>query len=276
MPAALATVASIVGVFVAIDSLTSAARLRRTVSFWTDQLQVTDIAKDHAVIRSLHRDATARLIALQAYPGRRLFVWVMLALLPIYAIGTSAFLAGTIATDDFTYRKLLEQGVDPFSVVLSCLGLLLALFKAADVLVHRRVLALRYLKGEGVTTKKEFSEGRPITEALEMTRWQFLLFGLFCIGFSLLTAAIGFALGFPRGDSPDATTLPEWWVILLFAGVMLAFLGLLTVVEMFTQKRDDWVHPSNHLPGGESHVVDERITRTKRLLRVFGHNVSNT
>lgn len=266
MPAAVATVASIIGVFVAIDQLTSGSRLRRQASFWAEQIGAADLVQDRAVAQSLYRETTSRLIALQAYPGRRLSGWVTLAFFSIYSVGATAFLTGTMATDDFTYRKLREQGVDPLFLLISWSTLQLALYKVANVFVQRRLMARHYLEGGSLTTKAQFNENElDTTEGIKQSAWDIFRVMMGTAGACLLIAATSFAAGLPRADSPDATTLPEWLFFVVMAGLLLFFLGLFPVMDMFNQERSGWEHPRKPLPVAETPHPAERLTLMKRL-----------
>lgn len=242
----VATVASLVGVVVAVGQLTSASRLRRRASFWREQLQGNDLPQDYAVAQSFHRDATARLIALQAYPGWKIFAWVSFALISAYAVGTVTFLTGTLSTDGLTFPNLTDQGVDPFLTLVSAVPFFsLALIQSCTVIVQRRLLARRYLQGLDLTTKRKFNEGgREITD-LGLTVGDGIRVFLFCGGVFLLISAVSFGSGLRIENPSVAVELPGWWWFIMPLGSFLVLQGIFPVIDMFNQKRDHWEHPRN-------------------------------
>ena len=58
----------IVGALASVPTLTLGTRLRNRISFWSSQVQGTDLDYDSRFAESMRRDATARLVALEAYP----------------------------------------------------------------------------------------------------------------------------------------------------------------------------------------------------------------
>ena len=269
---AVAIAASLAGVLVAVSQLTSTSRLRRDSKFWSEQMQSMDLEQDRAVAQSLCRDATARLIALQAYPARKVFAWVFLALLSVYSVGAAGHAAGTLATGDYTYRTFQEQGLDPASTIL--LGVVifnLALVQVSAVVERRGILAQRYLEGLGLTTSPQLDERR---EDAPVGRRQSCLGFMGVMGFGLgiflLVAVMSFAIGLPKGDAPDASTIPDWLFIPLVVGVPLALAGLSPVLDMFHPERIDWVHPRALPLQPEIPQTDERLSWVKRLRLRFG------
>lgn len=269
LPVAVATVASLVGVLVAIGQLTSASRLRRRATFWREQLQGTDVPQDYAVAQSFHREATARLVALQAYPGWKLFMWVSVALLGAYALGTVAFITGSLSTDGLTFPNLKDQGVDPFLTLVAVWPLFgLSLYNSCTVIVQRRLLSRRYLQGLDLSTKRKFNKlGKEITDGVDLkqTGWAQIRAFLFCGGMYLLISGVSFASGLQIEEPSAAAEIPAWWYPLVFVGVFLVIQGVEPVVDMFNQERDDWEHPRN-LPSHAEAPQDERETWMKRLV----------
>lgn len=261
----VATVASLVGVVVAVGQLTSASRLRRRASFWREQLQGNDLPQDYAVAQSFHRDATARLIALQAYPGWKIFAWVSFALISAYGVGTVAFLTGSLSTDGLTFPNLTDQGVDPFLPLVSAVPFFnMALIQSCTVIVQRRLLAHRYLQGLDLTTKPKISEeGHEITD-LKLTVGDGIRVFLFCGGVFLLISVVSFGSGLRIEDPSVAAEIPGWWYLFVTLGVFLVIQGIFPVRDMFNQKRDAWEHPRKLPPQAEVPQAGQ-VTWMKRL-----------
>lgn len=266
LSAAAATVASLVGVVIAVGQLTSASRLRRRASFWREQLQGNNLPQDYAVAQSFHRDATARLIALQAYPGWIVFVWVFIALIAALAVGGMAFSIQSISTDGFTFPNVTsyESSSDIPSqreasflilpIAVPCF--FLALCGSCNFIVLRRLLARRYLQGLDLRQDQHIR--------IRLSFWAQIRVFLFCGGVALLIFVVSFQTSLRMEDPSVAAELPDWWALIQLLVAFLLFQGFFPVMDMFAQEADDWEHPRN-LPSQAEASQAGQVTWRKRL-----------
>jgi hypothetical protein len=100
----LATAASAVGILVALDQITAVARLRRQVSFWNDLRMNNPLPSDAEAFQSLERAATAKIIAFQALPARKLLFPAFAFIAGISTAWQVGYEVGRIPTADFSWR----------------------------------------------------------------------------------------------------------------------------------------------------------------------------
>lgn len=221
-------------------------------------MQGNNLPQDYAVAQSFHRDATARLIALQAYPGWIVFAWVLFALIAALAVGDLAFSIESISTDGFTFPNVTSQREAPFlilAIAVSCF--FLALCGSCNFIVQRRLLARRYL--QGLNLRQDLHIIR-----IRLSFWAELRVFLFCGGVSLLIFVVSFETGLRMEDPSVAAELPDWWALIQLLVAFLVFQGLFPVMDMFTQELDDWEHPRN-LPSQAETSQAGQVTWRKRL-----------
>jgi hypothetical protein len=234
--AVIAAISALGGLFVVIEQMTTAARLRREATFWRECREAATREDDIAVLDRLFRAATARVIGIQLIPARKL-------LMPTYVLllGLGVAFAGAGAL-----FVIPEQPVNfweglPFAA-LGILGLYL-LFKALTgisvILLGRRHVARQYLHDvEGELPS--FPEGN---ERLFASKPLWLSFVSFSAG--MWAAAVG--AGFAAADEPDGT----WPAFLAFyAALILLLFGIPAIKSLLEKDRIHLFHPHPGLAGG--------------------------
>lgn len=270
LPALVAAAASLLGIVVGIGQLTSAARLRRRATFWSEQLSAAELAHDRAVAQSLHRETTANLIALQAYPSKTLLWQAQFILIGLYGVGATGYLAGTLAPNNITFQNLRDQGTEPVLLLVLVTTLNLGLANVASILERRRRVARWYLDGRDLAREQQGDEdansNHSFLDSLGLLA--------FSTGICLLIAVVSFAAGIPKGETSSLALASGWYLGGVMAGVPLTLLGLRTVLKRFSRSSNDWLHPRVlspeakrlHTAEPQSHVetgVEEKGSESK-------------
>lgn len=195
----------------------------------------------------MHREATANLVALEAFPGRTLLWQAQFILIGLYGVGATGYLAGTLAPNRITFQNLRDQGTEPVLLLVLVTTLDLGLANVASILERRRQLARRYLDGQDLVRE------RPGDEDAESTHSFLDSLGLlaFSTGICLLIAVVSFAAGTPKGGNPSLALASGWYLTGLVAGVPLIVLGLGTVLRRFFRASNEWRHPQVLSPEAE-------------------------
>lgn len=235
----VAVVTSLVAIVSAVRELGSASRLRRRATYWREQLTTPELqVEDRQVFLSLYREASAQVVALQAYPSRKLARSASLyVLLPLITLITTTYAAGTTyvtCAAELPYEAFVLSIVSPFV-------LLLGVQTTANTVVQRRVLASRYLNGLEVKAQGRHDEqGNAVYEGATQKWYQLLAMFGHCVGISLLLGTLSFVsaasqVGFD-GTAP-------WVSLTIVIAMALSAVGLTTVLGVFKQQSRPWVHP---------------------------------
>lgn len=244
---------ALVGVALAsLPQLTYRARLRNRISFWTSQVQGTDLEHDRKIAESLRRDATGRLLALDAYPAWR------------FLIAAYSILAGLLTAMYFGYQiarsypnlRPLRSLIDPNDVLpvftASALGFLFiwqGLFELKHVILSRRRLAARYLKAETLSRAEATRDVRSSRKMGWLNILGLLVFSVgiyvLTIGASIIGAGLTIAMveGIPIGDV-DPRRWRDGVPIFMLGSLVMAF-GLYSIAMFLLadQKEWEWKHP---------------------------------
>lgn len=245
LTAFLAAAASVLGIVVAVSQLTSASRLRRQATFWGEQSRSADSTYDRSVAQSLHRDATARIIALDAYPGKKILGPAFTTLVGLYGPIVVGYTVGSNSPNGLTLPNLSEQGIEP--IVLVCVPILvMGIFGLASVTVRRRNLASKYLAAKDLAIEHPQQSDLEATVGLIITWRTFLGVCAFSLGISLLLTLFSFIAGMPKGDP---SSFPSGWILAFVpAGFVLSLIGSSSVVNLFRQGPIAWHHPRKPKP----------------------------
>lgn len=253
VPATLAAAASLVAVVIAVAQLSAGSRLRKRASFWSEQLQASDLEHDRTVVQSLHRETLARLVGLSAYPGRMLILPALVVLMGTFGIGGVGFVAGTLAPS-VTLDALQAQGLDPWITLGVMLAWAVGIYGAASVIVRRRKIAHHYLEGQDLSrTKADLT----ILKDNILTTLGILSFS---VGTSLLVGLAGFVSGIPKGDLAVLEPVAVWIFILVFVAPTLTLLGSRAVGSLFKQDALEWEHPRALSDATDQLHVDHETT----------------
>lgn len=256
LPPAIAAVASFVAIIIPLSELGAASRARRRATFWKEHLEASPIPQDQAIAQSLYRDASAAVIAFEAYPGRKLaYPWLSLVLLPLVAVGAVAYVLGTTDSSDRSYTGLVGTLGMPF--ILS-IGVQLVM----NTVIRRRLLATQYLQGKTLDAEKRIDRnGNDVTPGNVQTIGQFLGTLVFCFGACLAVGSIGFLSGAATtgGDSGSVILVSS----LVGVGIVLTFMGGRPLGSILRQGRREWVHPQTLPPAlEESQSESGKAART--------------
>ncbi|SEQ03851.1 hypothetical protein [Arthrobacter sp. OV608] len=234
----VAVIGSLVGILVALDQITAGSRLRRQAIFWREMSQNVEVSHDAAVFQSLEREASAKLIALQALPARKLLLPAFMVTSAIAFAFSIGMALGHIPAADWNWTRAIEktseQGADmifwpliPFLIGKGILDFL-------NLLLERSQIATAYLDGRTVDVKRFRIDDRSPMDAFGWAG----LFQLLAVSLGLASTAtaIGASTG---GMSPNSWT--SW---LLLGGAALLFwpaLMLFANVQHVTTR--EWRHP---------------------------------
>ena len=226
--AVIASTASAIGAVVALDQLTVGARLRRFDEFLRASLSVDSTRRQTEVLRSLHQETVARLVATSAVPGWRLapeaITWIGALFL--------ALLFGVAGIPGSEPR----WGPIGLAVALGMLGTLSAR-RAVGLLHERRRIADDFIDG-----------GRaPLQPAVEGTVmrsghfWKQLgCAAALSLGSSLIAVGVGGLI-----VAPIAAVDPVWFVIL--GAVIFGGAGSVTRLYLRPRVGAYWLHPHPHI-----------------------------
>lgn len=268
-------VAALVGIVVAVTQLTSAARLRHKVSFWTEQITSASLDTDRALAVSVRRDATARLLALEAYPGRRFLVPSLFVLLGVLLAALVGYELGGVLPADLTLDNI-PSGVLIFPPMLGGVGFLGGgVLDLARVMRWRVRIARQYLAGESLklgyrvhmaddgVIHMEEAQGDISMSWRQLASLYFFAFASFAT-----TTLIFLEIG--AGFSLALDSLP-WLVIVLPVAGAATFVGVASIDDLFRDERLEWEHPRPLPPANEPTLTDletePNIGRWRRFLQ---------
>jgi hypothetical protein len=243
--ALLAAAASAAGILVALDQITAVARLRRQILFWSGLRTSKPLPSDAAVIRSLERDAIAKIVAFQALPAWRLLFPTFAFLTGIITAWQTGYTAGRVPATDFSWDKFqdvaLDQELEPTFLVLLPFILSMGIFGWINVFVERSRLRKAYLDGKDLKLK-EFSSGGGQWPASAVLGWRGCLQVFVCsVGAACNTAAFGAATGMRDVDAP--LPWPSWMAILFMGGAFALMAGLFVYLKVEHEIKTPWIHP---------------------------------
>lgn len=241
----LAAAASAAGILVALDQITAIARLRRQILFWSGLRTSKPLPSDAAAIQSLERAATAKIIAFQALPARRLLFPAFAFLAGISTALQIGYTAGRIPASDFSWEKFqdvaLEQGLEPVFLILIPLMLSMGIHGWVNVLVERSRLSKAYLDGKGLKLE-EFSTAGGRWPSSEVLGWRGYLQVFVCsVGAACLAVLFGAATGMREINAP--LPWPSWMSILLMVGVVALMAGFFIYLKVDSEIKTPWIHP---------------------------------
>lgn len=241
LPILVAVIASLVGVIVAVSQFTSTSRLRKRAGFWGEQVQASELKRDHQVNQSLYREAMARLVALEAYPSSKLLWPMTLIVVATYGVGGAGYVAGGLVPDRLSIDNLQEGGIEVIFLVFSVLFLAMGTSSIASVVVRRRRLARQYLEGTRLSLEKPAIQQDAETVGLNMSCLGYLGLYAFSVGTCSIIAFVSFSSAAPRGAL--LSFMGGWGAGLWMLSFLLFFVGSFTVFSLFHQETRDWEHP---------------------------------
>lgn len=243
VPTVVTIISTLVTVLIAVlTQLTSAARLRRKVAFWTEHASQRPSSYDERIAASLRRVALAKLVALDARPG-----WAVAGLFPGILLGLAyAAMAGVILyqpipspfnSGDIGHEDLWALIGGSIVIGLMSVNVLM------KVLLSRRRIVHQYLNGEtlGVSDQarnKPKSVGHFLSVAFgwkQSYKWvAWFLWPSVC----LLTGCIAYRLaaGLPYPSPGPTSTL----IVLAVLGIVN---GYLEAIRVLRAADANWHHP---------------------------------
>lgn len=259
----LASAASAAGILVALDQITAVARLRRQISFWSGLRTSKLLPSDEATIESLERAATAKIIAFQALPARRLLFPSFAFLIGVISAWQAGYTAGQIPAAELSWAKFqeiaFEQGLEPTFLILVPFIQSMGMFGWINVFVERGRIRNAYLDGKHLKLE-EFSVGGGRWPAEAVLDWRgYLQAFVCCVGAACVAAFLGAAAGMRQVNAP--LPWPTWMVMLLMGGTFALMAGLFVYLKVVHDTRTPWIHPRPlHRRAGKLTV--ERISFT--------------
>ncbi|KRF06357.1 hypothetical protein ASH00_08950 [Arthrobacter sp. Soil782] len=234
----LAILSALVGLLLAVDQLTAAARLKRESSFWREEMLASDLRHDREVMESLHRTATARLIAIKVVPARRLLVPAYFFIAGIVLTFSFAHVVGSIAPQPITLESISAAGLDVISSIFIPVLVFMGMIGIASVFIRRRHLIRSYLDGEIIADRPpRFTEDGGVWLGFRLGNWKWIVFGIFAFGLCSFTAAVGFTLGV------GVDSIQSWTALWLVASFMLLFFSFSPVPTLYRMGREKPIHP---------------------------------
>lgn len=259
LPWAQAFIALLGIALASIPSLKSTARLRSRISFWTAQGKDAELEYDRKFAGSLRRDATARLVALEAYPAWHFLAasyGTVLGLALAWVVGSDI---GTTYPATWTPERLFNgENLDmalPGLPIAGPLFLVTGVMQLARVVVLRQRVAEQYLRGEtirrGTVAVRKSDKVLAIEDAQGPMhlKWKVLL-GLLSFSSGLYIIIIVVSFGLVSGAVPGEPE-DKFLTFMLYGamlGFVLTFLGSLSVVDLFLDEKKRWSHPRDLAP----------------------------
>jgi hypothetical protein len=259
LPWAQALIALLGIALASLPSLTSKARLRNRITFWTAQGKDAKLEYDRKFAESLRRDATARLVALEAYPA-----WHFLA--ATYGTFLGVGLAWVVGSDmGGTYpdtwmpeRLFNSDNPDmalPGLPIVGPIFLVFGVMRLARVVVLRQRVAEQYLRGEtirrGTVAVRKSDKVVAIEDAQGPMHLKLsVLLGLlsFSLGLYIVIIVVSFSVvsGAIPGKPDDSFLTFVLYGAML--GTMLTLIGALSVIDLFLDEKKRWNHPRELFP----------------------------
>lgn len=241
----------IVGALASLPSLTLGTRLRNRINFWSSQVQATDLDYDSKFAESMRRDATARLVALEAYPMWRSLTSAYgfyFGLIMAVAVGFEIGEAYPVWAPErlwFSADTDLFPGMK-FAGFLFILG---GVIEFVSVGVARHRVARQYRKAEVITRGRIVvvnpDQSRSIESAqgpLEIRLGGWLALTAFSLGVYVVTILVTAAVVLGAPLKPGDPYLPYAILGLSFGGVLTLFAGA-SVLSLIQDENETWKHP---------------------------------
>lgn len=227
------------GLLLSLPQLTSRARLRRRMSFWAEQIQSTDIAYDRDVAEGFRRQATAKLLAVEAYPAYTLLVPLYSAFIGLLSAFSSGAVLGEVYPNHVSIESLAasESGtgallfglVGPGFIYVSILGM-------ASVVGARRDVADKYLTARVMKRQAREPFRIPVAEVFRVVA--------FTLGVYLFIVCLIFWLVVGNEALTEMTALGSRVLIGSVLGAILLMLVGGPLVQRFFEPTDAaWKHP---------------------------------
>ncbi|UKA52173.1 hypothetical protein LFT48_21685 (plasmid) [Arthrobacter sp. FW305-123] len=241
----LTAAASTVGILVALDQITAVARLRRQILFWSGLRTSKPRRSDAAMIESLERSATAKIISYQAVPAWRLLFPTLVFLIGLSTAWQAGYAAGRIPSPDFSWDKFqeaaFEQGAEPIFLVMVPFLAHAGICGWLNVIAERSRLHKAYLDGKNLKVE-EFSVAGGNWPATAILGWlDYLQIFVFSIGVTGWAVLLGAAQGMRDVNAP--LPWPAWMGIITIGGAAAVMAGLFAFLKMYVAIRTLWIHP---------------------------------
>lgn len=242
----------LLGLLLSLPQLTSAARFRRRMSFWAEQVQSTDIGYDRDIAEGFRRQASAKLLAVEAYPAYKFLVPLYSAFIGLLsAFGFGASLGG-VYPKPVSAESLSAQEPGALAFGLTGLGFVFAsIVGMAAVVDFRRQVADKYLKAQVIERGQKISLGAKNQVVVEHVREPFKVpwgraLGVvaFSLGLYVLVVNVVFTLRIGFSALDEMTTLGGSILFLSTIGAILltSFVGPI-IWNLFVPGDARWKHP---------------------------------
>ena len=275
----VAAVSALAAVVTVVAALSKGARLRHRAEMLRNEMAVSTVPHDRAVLLSLHREAMAQIVARLAVRPWRLCVVLILYLL---GLPMATFAASWSAVEVRAHLDPDWNGVHaahvpwPILALLITLALLLLLVGTSELLkcrIERVRVEKLYLDGRDVDRSLLKARGlRPSAEDLAWAmdgtissgrrarrRMGFEVWWLSLIPWVLMLCA-GFLL--PGGSDPAAVAQAfSMMMLILILGLPVSKSAVLTNFDR-TPVLDDWVHPRPPSPAEQIRTEIEMAQRS--------------
>lgn len=248
-------VAALVGIVVAVTQLTSAARLQRKISFWTEQIVSSSFDTDRTLAVSVRRDTTARLLALEAYPAYRFLIPSLFVLSGVLLGVLTGYELGGVLPADLTLDNIPSGATILLAIPVGVLILVGGTFELARVMRWRVRIVWKYLNGEALRrgrTAHVAGDGVIHVEEAQgdiSMSWRQLA-GLYLFAFASFATITLISLEIGAGYRAALEAFP-WLVIVIPLSGTVAFIGVLMMEDIFSGERLRWEHPRPLPPANE-------------------------
>lgn len=235
-----------------LPQLTSRARLRRQMEFWAGQVQSTDIGYDRDVAEGFRRQASAKLLGVEAYPAYKFLFSLYVAFIGLLSAFSFGAELGAIYPGPVTSRTFSEQGLSGGVLEVSGAGFfIVSIILMATVVEFRRQVADKYLHAQVIERgrKKMLAEnGRYVSEdvrkRLEPSAARVLGVIAFSVGNYVLVVNAVFVLRVGLDVVGDMTTLGTSVLLWSTVGaILLSVVAAPIVWELLFPSEPGWRHP---------------------------------
>lgn len=219
-----------------LPQLTSRARLRRKMSFWAEQVQSTDIGYDRDLAEGFRRQASAKLLAVEAYPAYTFLIPLYVALTGLLGAFLFGAQLGAIYPHPVDARSLLAL-VPPPELIYEVSGpgfIFVAVFWMTRVIESRRQIADKYLTARVIERKGPERSNAPWARVIGLMAFSVGSYGLI----------VTFVFILRIGPAASAMTTFSSFVVSLSAlGSLMATVAGFVVWEHSVRGAPSWKHP---------------------------------
>lgn len=259
LPWAQALIALLGIALASLPSLTSKARLRSRITFWAAHGKDSQFEYDRRFAESLRRDATARLVALEAYPAWHFLSATYVTFLGIAFAWVVGADMGRTYPATWTPERLLDSNNPDMAMPgLPTIGPLLLVagaMRLARVVILRRRVAEQYLRGETIRRGTVAVQKSERVVAIEYAqgpmhlKWSVLL-GLlaFSLGLYIIIIVVSFWVSSGAVPGKPEDTFLSYMLYGSMLGTVLMIPGGLSVVDLFLDEKKRWNHPRELTP----------------------------